>query len=68
VQKAREQLSLKFIHLKWGKTGVQDYILDVFEARQAKSDIDFETWIRTEYDNDVIQNGFDSKTPPAQIA
>ena len=68
VQKAREQLSLKFIHLKWGKTGVQDYILDVFEARQAKSDIDFETWIRTEYDNDVIQSGFDSKTPPAQIA
>lgn len=68
VQKARDQLSIKFIHLKWSKTGVQDYILDVFEARQAKSDIDFETWIRTEYDNDVIQDGFDSKTPAAQIA
>lgn len=68
VQEARKQLSIKFIHLKWSKTGVQGYILDVFEARQAKSDIDFETWIRTEYDNDVIQEGFDSKTPAAQIA
>ena len=68
VQKAREQLSIKYIHLKWSKTGVQDYILDVFEARQAKGDIDFETWIRTEYDNNKIQEGFDSKTPAAQIA
>jgi hypothetical protein len=68
VQKAREQLSIKFIHLKWSKTGVQGYILDVFEARQSKGDIDFETWIRTEYDNDKIQEGFDSKTPAAQIA
>lgn len=68
VQEARKQLSIKFIHLKWSKTGVQDYILDVFEARQAKGDIDFETWIRTEYDNVKIQEGFDSKTPAAQIA
>jgi len=68
VQEARKQLSIKFIHLKWSKTGVQGYILDVFEARQAKGNIDFETWIRTEYDNTAIQNGFDSKTPAAQIA
>jgi len=67
VQKAREQLSIKFIHLKWSKTGVQDYILDVFEARQAKSDIDFETWIRTEYDNDAIQEAYDTKTPADQF-
>lgn len=68
VQEARKQLSFKFIHIKSSKTGVLDYTLDVFEARQNKADIDFETWIRTEYDNDVIQQGFDSKTPAAQIA
>ncbi len=71
VQKARKQLSFKFIHIKWSKTGVLDYTLDVFEARQAKSSkeaVDFETWIRTEYDHEVIQRGFDSKTPPTQIA
>lgn len=68
VQEARKQLSFKFLHIKWSKTGVQGYMLDVFEARQAKGDIDFETWMRTEYDNDVIQEGFDSKTPAAQIA
>ncbi len=68
VEEAKRQLSIKFIHLKWSKTGVQGYILDVFQARQAKGEIDFETWLRTEYDHEVIQSGFDSKSPPAQIA
>lgn len=72
VQIARKQLSFKFIHIKWSKTGVLDYTLDVFEARQNKAaekgEIGFEQWIRTEYDHRVIQQGFDSKTPAAQIA
>lgn len=68
VEEAKKQLSIKFIHLKWSKTGVQGYILDVFQARQAKGEIDFETWLRTEYDHKAIQSGFDSKSPPAQIA
>ena len=68
VQQARKQLGIKYIHLKWSKTGVLDYTLDVYEARLAKSAIGFEQWIRTEYDHEVIQRGFDNKTPPAQIA
>jgi len=68
VAEAKKQLGIKYIHLKWSKTGVLDYTLDVYEARLAKGAIDFETWIRTEYDHLAIQQGFDSKTPPAQIA
>lgn len=68
VQQAKKQLGLKYIHLKRTKTGILDYTLDVYEARLDKGDIGFEDWIRDEYDHDVIQQGFDSKTPPAQIA
>lgn len=68
VEEAKKQLSIKYIHLTWTKTGVQGYILDVYEARRSKSEIDFETWMRTEYDNVKIQAGFDNKTPPEQIA
>lgn len=68
VAEAKKQLGIRYIHLKWSKTGVLDYTLDVYKARIAKGAIGFEDWIRTEYDHEVIQQGFDSKTPPAQIA
>lgn len=63
VQVARKQLSLKFIHLKFTKTGVQDYILDVFEARQALGDIGFEDWIRTEYDAKILMKAYTAHEP-----
>ena len=63
VEVARKQLSLKYIHLDFTATGVQDYILDVYAARDRRDPIGFEQWIRTEYDNKAIQAGFDAKTP-----
>ena len=68
VAEARKQLSLRYIHLKSTKTGVQDYILDVYEARQARGAIDFETWIAEEYDNRAIQAGFDARRPAHEVA
>ena len=67
VEVARKQLSLKYIHLDFTATGVQDYILDVYAARNARQPIGFEEWIRTEYDGTAIQAGFDSKTPADRL-
>lgn len=67
VEVARKQLSLKYIHLDFTATGVQDYILDVYAARNARDPIGFETWIRTEYNATAIQTGFDTKTPADQL-
>jgi protein tyrosine/serine phosphatase len=67
VEVARKQLSLKYIHLDFTATGVQDYILDVYAARNARSPIGFEQWIRTEYDSKAIQAGFDGKTPAHKL-
>ena len=68
IAEARKQLGLRYLHLKFTKTGIQDYILDVFEARQAQGQIGFEDWIRTEYDAERMQAGFDAGDPPAALA
>ncbi|MBV2358586.1 tyrosine-protein phosphatase [Thalassococcus sp. CAU 1522] len=68
VDEARKQLGLKYIHLDFTKTGVQDYVLDVYEARLVKGDIGFEDWIRTEYRASEIQEGWDKRRPALETA
>ncbi|SPF81912.1 hypothetical protein PRI8871_03738 [Pseudoprimorskyibacter insulae] len=67
VDEARRQLSLKYIHLKSTKTGVQDYILDVYDARNQRDPISFEDWLRNEYDHVAIQEGFNKRLPPDAV-
>ncbi len=68
VAEARRQLGLKYLHLKSTKTGVQDYILDVYEARLTRGAISFEDWLRQEYDPRAIQDGFTARRPAAEVA
>ncbi len=68
VEEARKQLGLKYIHFDFTKTGVQDYILDVYEARLVKGEIGFEDWINREYRAKVIQAGWDRRRPALEIA
>lgn len=67
VSEARKMLSFKYIHLKSTKTGVQDYIIDIYDARNQRDPISFEDWLRNEYDPDPIQNGFNNKIPADQV-
>ena len=64
LAEARKMLSAKYIHFKWTKTGVLDYILDLYEARNAKSPISFENWVATEYDYLAVQKQFDETKKP----
>ncbi|WP_037261571.1 tyrosine-protein phosphatase [Roseivivax halodurans] len=68
IQYAKKQLGIRYIHLDWTKTGVQDYIIDVFAARQGYGEIGFEDWIRTEYDHKRLQKSFDARLPPNDAA
>lgn len=61
IHEARRMLSAKYIHFKWTKTGVLDYILDVYDARNTVDPISFEAWIATEYDPVKIQQDFKEK-------
>ncbi|MFZ5965056.1 tyrosine-protein phosphatase [Thalassococcus sp. BH17M4-6] len=67
VEVAKKQLGLKYIHLDFTATGVQDYILDVYAARTARDPIGFEDWIRTEYHGSAMQAAYESKIPPALV-
>ncbi|SEQ36303.1 fused DSP-PTPase phosphatase/NAD kinase-like protein [Thalassovita taeanensis] len=60
VEEARKMLSVKYLHLKWSKTGVLDYMLDVYAARNARDPVGFEQWVTTEYDPEALQAGFDN--------
>ena len=65
VDEARKMLSPRFIHLKWTKTGILDYILDAYDLRNTRAPIGFADWVATEYDPDALQAGFDNKVPLA---
>lgn len=64
VSEARRMLGLKYIHLKWSRTGVLDYILDLYETRNARDPISFEDWVATEYDNEAVQAEYLRKFKP----
>ncbi len=63
VQNARKMLSVKYIHLKFTRTGIQDYILRTYQARLKQGEISFEDWIAKEYDHTMIQENFNNKKP-----
>lgn len=59
MEEARKQLGVKFLHLKKSRTGILDFILDCYEARNAQSPISFEHWVATEYDQQDMQDAFE---------
>lgn len=64
MHEARRMLSPKYIHFKWTKTGILDYVLDLYEARNAESPISFEEWVKTEYDFMAVQKQFNETKKP----
>ena len=64
VSEARKMLSFKYIHIKQSKTGILDFILDRYDARNLEDPISFEDWVRTEYDNTTMQAAFEATHKP----
>lgn len=58
VSEAKKQLSFKYLHLDFTKTGILDYIFNVFSARLDVSKIDFVEWLRNEYNANVLNASF----------
>ncbi|MRU14536.1 protein tyrosine phosphatase [Roseovarius sp. A21] len=64
ISEARKMLSAKYIHFRWTKTGVLDFILDRYEERQKETGIGFEDWIKTEYDHLQMQADYEARHKP----
>ena len=60
IARARAQLSPRFLHFKWTKTGILDHILDTYDGAHRAKGIGFEDWLATEYDAEAIQASFDA--------
>lgn len=58
VEEARRMLSLRYIHVRQFKTGILDYILDLYAERNATSPIPIEDWIANEYDHNAINEAY----------
>ena len=61
LSEARAQLSMRYLHLKWTKTGIQDAFLDVYQDRLSRGPIAIRDWVRDEYDPDVVRTLFASR-------
>jgi protein tyrosine/serine phosphatase len=61
VVEAKKQLSFKYLHLDFTKTGILDYIFDVFSERLKIENIDFVDWIKQEYNTDILNSSFKSR-------
>ncbi|NCV20118.1 MAG: protein tyrosine phosphatase [Rhodobacterales bacterium] len=61
VSEAKKQLSFKYLHLDFTKTGILDYIFDVFSARSEIGNIDFLDWLKTEYTVEILNSAFKSR-------
>ncbi len=61
LEQARKQLSFRYLHIRKTETGILDYFLDVYAERHAQSPIAIDTWIRTEYDEAALKDGYVAK-------
>ena len=61
VAEAKKQLSFKYLHLDFTKTGILDYIFNVFDERLKIENIDFIDWLKKEYDAEILNSSFRSR-------
>jgi protein tyrosine/serine phosphatase len=58
IAQAKEQLSLKYLHIAQGKTGVLDYMFNVYLEETKESGKDFLSWVDEDYDPVRVRANF----------
>ncbi|NRB34238.1 MAG: tyrosine-protein phosphatase [Rhodobacteraceae bacterium] len=64
IEQAKKMLSPWYFHIRNSHVGILDYMLDCYEAHNARTPMSFETWIATVYDPVDITDRFRAKKPP----
>ncbi|WP_238934746.1 fused DSP-PTPase phosphatase/NAD kinase-like protein [Maricaulis parjimensis] len=57
-EEAIQHLSLKYLHVKAGKTGVLDHFFETYRQYNETTPIGFMDWVETVYDREVVQSSF----------
>ena len=58
VNEAKQELSLRYLHLRHTKTGIQDHFVDNYQERLKEGSISIRDWITNEYDATVLTESF----------
>ncbi len=58
IEQAMQQLSLKTLHVKLGKTGMLDFFFQSYLDFAAKKPISFSEWVASEYDPAQVKANF----------
>ncbi len=60
IEDARNELSLKYGHIRQANTGILDYVFDSYVADNRIEPMPFMQWVETRYDPDAISETFKS--------
>ena len=58
LSEALLQLSARYGHFRWAKTGILDFFFETYGREGAAKGLDFETWVRDHYDPDALRYAF----------
>lgn len=58
IETARTQLSLKYGHVKWGKTGMLDFFFEDYIKYNAHTPTEFMDWVENIYDPKDVKSRF----------
>jgi protein tyrosine/serine phosphatase len=58
IAEALDQLSLKYLHVKAGKTGMLDFFFETYLAQTAESKKSFLQWVDEDYDPEAVRRAF----------
>jgi protein tyrosine/serine phosphatase len=61
ISEAVEQLSLKYLHVKQGKTGVIDFFFETYLRETAQSGKPFVEWVDEDYDPQRVRDAFSAE-------
>ena len=61
VDEAKKQLSLKYLHIKYAKTGILDEFFEKYLKDNKKNKIKFLDWVKKKYDADKLKSSFKPK-------
>tara|TARA_B100000686_G_scaffold342408_1_gene421490 strand:- start:1481 stop:1783 length:303 start_codon:yes stop_codon:yes gene_type:complete len=61
VHEAKKQLSFKYLHIKYAKTGILDAFFDNYLLDSKKSNITFLNWVKIKYKPEKLKTSFKPK-------
>lgn len=61
VRVAREQLSLRYLHIRASRTGILDAVFEAYLAAHGDEKTPFLDWVAREYDPAALQNAFHAR-------